>query len=201
MARRKRGKTFKILNQVSEKRKYELGLLIEELMKDSMKFIVWKYVYNYREAVYQTFGWDDDDLLQFIREQLWKGVATFDPSKNFKIETYCSSILYKQFANLSKQCQTNKHSLSKLYCPEELFDSEETTVEETPEDWLNYAQKFRVLWDSLDEQETKILARYLAKGESATKMAESTGYKKTEVIRILKDLKERLKFTLGGLNG
>jgi len=193
----KKGKTALILEAITPDQNIKYGIKVEHLIQNEMKYIVNKYIYKYRKAVFDTFGWDTDDLLQQVRLVLWKGVATFDTSKKAKIETYCSTMLYYAFLNISKKCKTYKHSLSKLYCPEEMFESEELIFYETGEDWVRYAQSFKVLMNTLTDNEQKVIVRYLVHGESTIDISKQTKIKKTEVIYILKNIKIKLTQYLG----
>jgi len=193
----KKGKTALILEAITPEQNIQYGLKVEALISNEMRYIVNKYLFKYKKAVFDTFGWDKDDLLQHIRFVLWKGVATFNTEKKCKIETYCSTMLYYAFLNISKKCKTYKHSLSKLYCPEEMFDTEEMIFYETGEDWVRYAQSFKVLMSTLTENEQKVMVRYLIHGETTTEISKQTKIKKTEVIHALKGIKCKLNQYLG----
>lgn len=186
-------KTKQRILSLSREEANQVGLKVEALMKKELAYIVNKYVTQYQQAAFETFGWERDDILQHIRVALWKGVATFNPDFGFKIETYLSSILDKTFLNLSRKCKTKKHSLTKLYCPENFYESEETIFQETGEDWVRYAQSFSVLVGSLNQKENKIMVRYLVYGESTNEISKNTKIKKTEVIKLLKNIKSQLQ--------
>ena len=150
------------------------------------------YILRFTKATFETFGWDRDDLLQHVRVILWKGIATFDPKKNIKVETYLSSCLYYQFLNLSKKCKRFKYSLSKLYCPEVLFESDENIEHETAEDWYRYVQSFSLILNKLNELERKVLARYF-NGENLALIGKTVGLKRVEIVSILKDIREQMQ--------
>lgn len=99
--------------------------------------------------------------------------------------------------NLSKSCQNKKNSLSKLYCPEDLYDSEYTTEFTSAEDWSIYAQQFKILMDKMTKPESKVLVAHLLKGESITQMQKSTKLKRPEIISNIKSLKEKMERYLG----
>lgn len=196
----KRNKTKTRLLSLSEEEKNEVGLQVELAMKKEMAYLVNLLVRNYEKAVAETFGWDREDLMQYVRISLWKGLATFDASLGYRRITYLSNILNKDFLNLSKKCKTKKHSLSKLYCPEELFAVEEIIFKETGEDWVRYAQSFSILLGSVNRLEQKIMVRYLIYGDNVEELCVSMKLKRSEVIGIIKDIKERVSIVMGGSN-
>lgn len=191
-----RTKTRDALLSLSEDEKDRIGIEVERLIKNEMSYIVNRYVNRYKRAVFETFGWEKDDLLQHIRIILWKGVATFDVSKNFKITTYLSKMLYYQMGNLSKSCQNKKNSLSKLYCPGVLFDTEEIIDMNSAEDWAVYSKKFKVILTKLSKKDMKILVSHLIYGHSMVEMETKLGYKKSEVVSALKRIKEKMEIYL-----
>lgn len=69
-----------------------------------MRFLATRYVKRYRKSVEELFGWTPDDLMQHIRIAVWKGLATFDPKRGIKVETYLSTIINNFFNSLAKRC-------------------------------------------------------------------------------------------------
>ena len=193
----KRTKTKDKLQSIPKEEMDRLGLEVERLMNNEMSYLVKKYFYKYRNATASTFGWTDEDLKQHIMIILWKGVATYDESKNAKMTTYLSKILFYQMANLSKKCQSLKSSKTKMYCPEDLYDSELTTDFTTSEDWTLYSQQFEILMDRMTKLETKVLLSHLMNGESITQMQKKLKVKRPELIGAIKSLKEKMDLYLG----
>ena len=191
-----RTKTRDALMSLSDEEKDRIGLEVERLIKNEMSYIVNRYINRYKRAVFETFGWEKDDLTQHIRIILWKGVATFDPSKNFKMTTYLSKTLYYQMGNLSKACQNKKNSQSKLYCPGELFYSEEIVDMNSAEDWAVYSKKFKVILGKISKKDMKILVSHIVYGHSLQEMEEKLGFKKSEVVAALKRIKEKMEIYL-----
>lgn len=188
----KRDRTIKVLMSLTRQQSNELGLQVEKLIKNEMSYIVNKYVRQYRSAALDTFGWTSDDLMQHIRLILFKGMATFDPSKNFKITTYLSTILYYQMGNFSKTCQSNKNSNSKIYCPETLHPADEITTKETAEDWYSYMESFKILMGKLNEREKQILYLHLVDDYSIGEMETETKIPRAEIVGIIKSLKVKI---------
>jgi RNA polymerase sigma factor (sigma-70 family) len=188
-----RTKTKDALLSLSAEESNLVGIEVERLIKDEMSYIVNHYINKYRRAAFETFGWEKEDLLQHIRIILWKGVVTFDPSRNFKMTTYLSRMLYYQMGNFSKTCQNKKNSQSKLYCPGILFDSEEIIDLNSAEDWALYVRKFKIILTKLSKKDMKILVSHLAYGHSISEMEEKFGFKKSEIVASLKRIKEKME--------
>lgn len=188
-----RNKTKNVLLALSEVETNRIGIEVERLIKNEMSFIVNKYVYKYKNATFETFGWDTDDLLQHIRVLMWRGVATFDIERKLKMTTYLSSILYYQMGNLSKKISSKKNSQSKLYCPEVFYDSEEMIDFTTAEDWLLYAKKFEHLVGRLSDLETKVLVMHLIYGHTLDEMEEKLTVKRIDLIKSIKVIKVKME--------
>lgn len=196
----KRNRTVTVLMSLTRQQSNELGLQVEKLIKNEMSYIVNKYVRQYRSAAQETFGWTTDDLMQHIRFIMFRGMATFDVSKGFKITTYLSTILYYQMGNFSKACQSNKNANSKLYCPETLHPSEETTTKETAEDWYSYMETFKLLMGKLSEKEKRILYLHLVDDHSITEMEAETKLPRAEIVSIIKTLKLKISEHMSEVN-
>ncbi len=193
MAKMARNKTRNALLALSEAESNKIGLEVERLIHNEMSFIVNKYIYKYKNAAADTFGWDSDDLLQHIRILMWRGVATFNPERKLKMTTYLSSILYYQMGNLSKKISSKKNSQSKLYCPEVFFDSDEMIDFTTAEDWLLYARKFEHLIGKLTDLETKVLVQHLIYGHTLSDMETKLSVKKIDLIKSIKVIKIKME--------
>lgn len=188
-----RNKTRNVLLSLSDEERDRLGLETERLIKNEMSYIVNQYVYRYQQAALNTLGWDRDDLLQYIRMVLYKGVVTFTPDKNVKITSYLSAILYYQMGNLSTKIQNKKNSNSKLYCPEVFYESDEMIDFTTAEDWLLYAKKFEGILDRLNKSEKKILIYHLIYGHTLGQIEEKLLIPRSEIVKSLKTLKKKIE--------
>jgi DNA-directed RNA polymerase specialized sigma24 family protein len=188
----KRDKTKKVLLSLTREQANEIGIRVEALIKSDLNYIVNKYVRQYQVAAEDTFGWTKDDLMQHIRIILWKGLATFDESKKFKVTTYLSTILYYQMGNFSKACQSTKNSSSKLYCPETIYPNEDMVDHQTAEDWYSYAQSFGILMGKINELEKQVLVCHLINGDSLVEMEKKIKSPRSEIISVIKGLKQKI---------
>lgn len=197
MAIKKRTKTRDKLLSIPKDEMDKLGIEVARLMENEMSFLVNKYMYKYRNSTASTFGWNEDDLRQHIMIILWKGAATYDPARKVKLTTYLSTMLYYQMGNLSKSIQNDKNTNSKLYCPEDLYDSPHTTDYIDGEQWASYSMQFKILMDKMTGLETKVLTAHLLNGDSITQMQKNLKLKRPEIISAVKSLKGKMNHYLG----
>lgn len=188
-----RNKTRNVLLSLSDSERDRLGLETERLIQNEMSFIVNKYIYDYKHAAATTLGWDSDDLLQYIRLVLYRGVVTYSAEKNVKMTSYLSAILYYQMGNLSIKIQNKKNSNSKLYCPEVLYEVDEMIDYTSAEDWMNYAYKFKDAIDILTNIEKKLLVYHLIYGYSLKELEDKIKEPRIEIIKALKNLKYKIE--------
>ena len=175
----------------------KIGIKVEHLIKNDMRFIVNKYVTSYYKACHETFGWEKEDILQHIRILLWKGVATFEEGKNAKLTTYLSSILNYRMFNLSKKIKRKKYQMCKLDFCESTIENEDMIDFGTPEDWYSYAQNFAVLQSQMNAIEEQVLIGHLIHNSSLSQMEKDLKVKRPMLVAAVKSLKEKMKEYLG----
>lgn len=161
------GKIHRATSSLTEQQRQEIGLEIERLIKNEMSFIVQKYIREYWYALYDTFGWTKEDILQLIRIRLWRGLATFDETKKFKKTTYCSAILFNYFLTLSKRCKSKKNALSKLLPVEKIYDSmDETTDGDEVHNNIYREESYEYFISKLSPFEIKVFRLYFLTSET-----------------------------------
>ena len=117
-------------------------------MQNKMKYIVNLYIRSYRVSCKNSFGWEDDDLKQYIVEALWYGLATFKKSKKIKVETYLSCVLRNWMINLSKKCKRKKYIDLNITYSDESWSEDTIIVHDNPEDIL---LSYDTFFDIVDE--------------------------------------------------
>lgn len=190
-----RDKTKRTLLALSREDSNRLGLEVEALIRTggALNYLVNSYLGKYHSAAADTFGWTREDLLQHMRIILWKGMATFDPSRKYKVTTYLSAILYYQMGNFSKTCQSKKNSKSKLcFIETTYFPDEMINKRETPEDWNRYAQSFSILMEDMAEHERKIMFHHFVEGVSLDEMSKALALPRPMVVAAIKSIKSRI---------
>ena len=197
MTKKKISKTDEIVLSLSREEANRIGLEVERLIENEMSYIVNKYIRSYANACKDTFGWDEEDLLQHMRILMWKGVATYQEGKNAKMTTYLSSILGYRMANLSKRIKRKKHQMCKLSFFDELAETDETTEFDTPEHWMKYAERFRVLVDRMNKIEEQVLVCHLIEDMSLKQMEKKLSVRRPLLVSALKTLKEKMQTYMG----
>ena len=161
-------------------------------MSGEMKYLVCSFTRSCQHLVKDTFGWETEDLEQYMLTTLWKGLATYDKDKKIKKVTYLSVIFRNSMSNLIKSCNRDKRKYTRLSCSpdhESIFESEGDIG---GEEWMSYQTSFKTVVDALSDKERKIMAYHLAYGMGISEICKKTKLKKTEVVSIIKDIKEKI---------
>lgn len=187
------GKTEKILRTLSPERKREIGEEIEHLLRTDMRYIAHKYVNQFRVAAFDTFGWTREDLMQQVRITMWKGLATFDPSKKFKITTYLSAILFHYFMSLSKKCRSNKNAKSKLVCVEDGMDAEMAVDDFSLDELMDSSESMSYFLGKLKAQELDALTLLYIERKNVTEVSRSMKLSKQQVSDLTRSIKTKLR--------
>lgn len=183
-----------------------------------MRYITSWYVKRYKIAAAAALGWSEDDLMQNIRISMWKGLATFDPSKKFKVETYLSSILEKYFSSLAKRCRSAfKHKMVSMqelvgdtydthivgheesdisWIRDQLYKLQYTTDAHGPDDLAYQKKRVAEFAERLTELELLVLQEHVISGKSLPSIAKETGTPLNRVTRTIKDLRIELRHYL-----
>ncbi len=196
--KKKRTKTKDKLLALSKEESDKIGLQVIQIMEGELKSKVNSYIYKYEKSCKNVWGWEREDVKQYITEVIWKGVVTFSPEKKIPLKGYLSTILYYQMGNLSKTLQSKRNALTKLYCPEELFDAEETTIDNSSEDWHNYMRSFGVLKGKLTPLEKKILSAHLLGDLDLRQTQKHFNLKREEVLNILMNMRDKMEQVIQG---
>lgn len=187
-------------------------------MSDKMKYITTWYANKYQSNAVALFGWTRDDLMQNIRVVMWKGLATFDASKKFKVETYLSKILEHYFANLAKRCRVaqkyrSPNSFDMSFDDEEKFSSHDhvyrnqfTSEIKAPDAVLQDSRSVQRFLGRLTDFEFKVLelSIYGEDGEAGrpratyntAQIAKKLNVPRNQVSQALKSLRIELKHHL-----
>lgn len=212
------GKTQKALKALTREQANALGERIEHLLANEMQYITSWYVKRYKNAALAALGWSEDDLTQNIRIQIWKGLATFDSSKKFKLETYLSSILEKYFASLAKRCRSAfKHKLVSMndmigdtydshivgheesditWIRDQLYRIQYASESKGPEDLVYQSKRVEEFFKRLTDLELLILQEHVIGGKSLPTIAKETNTPLNRVTRTIKDVRIELRHYL-----
>jgi len=155
-----------------------------------MSYIVNKYVRQFSGVAYDVFGLTRDDLYQNVRIAFWRGLATFDPSRNCKVTTYLSVILFHYFMSFSKKCKSSKNCKAKLYPVEELFEKyDESKQPPSAQDQVHWDESVSYLLEKLSDKEKSILKYYANEESGISQISSETGIPKAQVAKTIKNIR------------
>lgn len=116
----------------SEGAKEKLSLDIDSIMKNEMHQTIATYLGRYAHTIEQKLGLTIDDLLNDIREQIWKGLITHNPKGAANIKTYLNTLIKNRFGVLFKKSKIQKNNMVYYYDSigdGSAFESEQFTEE------------------------------------------------------------------------
>jgi len=158
-----------------------------------MRYISHKYVNQFRVAAFDTFGWTREDLMQQVRITMWKGLATFDPAKKFKVTTYLSAILFHYFMSLSKKCRSNKNAQSKLVCVEDGMELDLATDDFSLDEVMESSESMSYFIGKLKARELEVLNLLYIERKNVTEVSKSLKIPKQQVTDFTRSIKAKLR--------
>lgn len=103
-----------MLNQ-SESESQKASLDIESLIKKELRETVSTYLSKYGKTLDQKLGLTRDDLMNDIREQVWKGLLTHNPKGRANLKTYLNTLIKNRFGVLFKRSKIKKNNMVNYY--------------------------------------------------------------------------------------
>lgn len=96
-------------------RKAELSIEIEKLIAGDLKQTIAYHINRYRKSFDRRLGMTEDDILNDIRIQIWKGLITWAPDGRANKKTYLNNLIKKRFSTLHRRTQIEKYSAVEYY--------------------------------------------------------------------------------------
>ncbi len=109
---------------------------IEKLIKIDLKDAIHTYLSRYSRVLDQKLGLTREDLMNDIREQVWKGIITHNPSGKANLKTYLNTLIKNRFGVLFKRSTLKKNNMINYYADVYALDNleeEHLISEETGE--------------------------------------------------------------------
>lgn len=155
------------------------------------------YIRKYGERFERKLGITKDELVNEIRFEIWKGLATYDASKGANKRTYLNNVMKNRMGVLLDRCETKKYSLVDYYG--DVFstagiDRELLETEETPESIFAYREllmKVNVALSPFD----RLINADLMEGRSLEEMEKLHRRERSEIVGSIKRI-DLLKRTL-----
>ncbi len=182
--------------------KTNLSNQIEQLLGGELKQTAQYYIKKYQVTFERKLGLDEDDLMNHIREHIWKGLLTWSPSKGANQKTYLNTVISRAFATLYERSTARKHGLLEYHADlSATGDAECFESRETGEALMLRRQEFMQDREALDGFECSVYADLL-QGFNIDEMVRRHAKTRVTVIsaimRIDKRIAERRKNTQKG---
>jgi DNA-directed RNA polymerase specialized sigma24 family protein len=182
-----------MLSQTDESR-MQSSLDIEHWMKGDLKQTVDYFLSRYQVILERKLGYDRHDLLNEIREQVWKGLISHDGTKS-NLKTYLNTLIKNRFKTLYGRSTLDKFSLVDYY-PDVYsntnVDPQYTETTETGESI--YEMRQTVLQDLVGLQHReRLIYEDLLCMENISTMMQKHAMTKIEVIGTINTILTKLK--------
>jgi molybdopterin converting factor small subunit len=124
----------------------KIQALLEGELKSTVKYLIAKYGKTFERKL----GLSKDDLMNDVREQIWKSLLTHKPSGKANLKTYANNVINNRFKVLLKRSTIPKYNKIDYYG--DVFstagiDQEHLVTEETGE---TIFEKRQVILQELD---------------------------------------------------
>lgn len=183
-----------IENQTEEKR-IQFSLDIDKIINVEMKSTVKHYVDKYSKTFERKLGLTKDDLVNDIREQVWKALLTHQENREAGLKTYVTTIIKNRFLVLLDRSNLKKHN-SVDYYPNtaSLSDvgKEHLETEETGETILEMRQEYVKHLVTLTKLE-RVIYQDLVLGFTLNEMVRKNKMSLSDVITSIKKIDDSLK--------
>jgi hypothetical protein len=159
------------------------GVEIERLLRTELKDTVEYYIKKYGKTFSRRLGLTRSDLLNDVREQIWKGLLTHDPSKPANRKTYMNTLIKNRFGVLLKRAEIKKYKNVTYYA--DVFTStgleSEFITEETGETVFERRQVIMNDLAMLGDDDRRVYMQLLL-GSGMDEMEKATGLPRPKVI-------------------
>lgn len=172
MAEKPKGKMKKLMQAQSAADNVRLSQQIRELMEGELSETVRFHMRRHATVLEAKLGMMEDDVLNDVREQLWKGLISYDRGGAANQKTFLSFILANRFKTLSRRASLAKYNCVQYYA--DVFSSAavnkaDMITEETGEAIYEARQQLAVYLTLMNETDREIYA-YLLQGYSLGEM-------------------------------
>ena len=151
---------------------------IERLLRNELKDTISFWTKKFANSFVKRLGLTRADLMNDMREQIWKGLLTYDKSKGANVKTYMNHIIENRFKTLADRCETPKFKNVTHFA--DVYASTGLDVlmitEETPEAIFEQREDFMISLSRLNQFESdRTVLLHLAMGHGLGEMEKATG--------------------------
>jgi DNA-directed RNA polymerase specialized sigma24 family protein len=162
---------------------------IERLLRNELKDTISFWTKKFANTFTRRLGITRADLMNDMREQIWKGLLTYDRSKGANVKTYMNHIIENRFKTLADRCNTPKFKNMAYFA--DVYASTGTehlmVTEDTPETVFEQREELMIRLASLNQFESdRVVLMHLAMGHGLDDMEEATGLTRPVIVGAIK---------------
>lgn len=169
----------------------EIERLLRTELKDTIKF----WVKKYSNTFLQRLGMSRADIMNDMREQIWKGLLTYDRSKGANVKTYMNHCIENRFKTLADKADTNKFKNLTHYA--DVYAStgteEDYVTHDTPETVFEQRETIMIELSRLALEDERKVYVHLILGDGLDAMEKSTGLPRPVIVGMIKRIDAMLK--------
>lgn len=183
-----------MLNQTPEQ-KASLSVRIEHLIETDLKQTIGFYINRYKKTFDRKLGLTEDDLMNDIREQVWKGLLTWNAKGKANLKTYLNSLISNRFLTLLKKSSIDKYSSLEYYADAYAaasIDPDLTVTEDTGESVFERRQEMLKDKEVLSDDEEQKIFSDLILGYSIPEMMTRHKLARVKVISLINKINKRV---------
>ena len=160
---------------------------IESILTNEMESTINYFIGKYGSALDRALGMEKDDIVNDMREQIWKGLLTHKVSGTANRKTYMNKLVTNRFNTLLERSRKKKYTSLEYHS--DVWetgggDPEYTETEETPESLLLLREA--VMQDCFHMSDTEQeIYMYLKMGASLREMEKQQSMTRQELIAII----------------
>lgn len=174
---------------------------IERLLRTDLRETIAFWMKKYAKTLQKRLGMTRADIMNDMREQIWKGLLTYDRSKGANVKTYMNHCIENRFKTLGERAETAKFKNVVHYA--DVYAStgteEDYVTHDTPESVLEDRETIMQELARFTLESDRRIYVHLMLGDGFEDMEKTTGLPRPAIVgtikRILAMLKER---NLGG---
>lgn len=175
--------------------KVQSSLDIEHLLNNVVHRQIADYLDKFGATIERKLGLTEDDLMNDMREQIWKGLLTHKKSGQANLKTYLNTIIKNRFLVLYDRSTLRKYNSVEYYA--DAFSAtgvnkEFSETEETGESLLQKRQEFMRDLVVLSDRDRSIF-RDLILGFNLNEMVKRNKAPITEVVGAIKRIDDIIR--------
>lgn len=169
---------------------------IERLLRNELKDTISFWTKKFANTFARHLGLTRADIMNEMRERIWKGLLTYDKSKGANVKTYMNRIIENRFKELAKRCEAPKYKnlthFADVYASTG-FDAH-LVSEDTPESVFEQREELMIRLASLNQFESdRVVLMHLAMGHGLDDMEEATGLSRPIIVGAVKRIDAMLR--------